>query len=83
MKTTNTRAQEVAHEMGTRCGWIAAENVWSVDCTESDFEEVLALLGPEMPNKFNRAAYDRLQNEGYGETTGQADPEDEFSTGRE
>lgn len=44
--------------------------MWSLDCCEADFNEILAELEAEglpKPNKINYAAVDRLMSEGHEE----------------
>ena len=70
MKTTNPRAQEVANEIGARCGVCNKEGTeWSIDCTQADFDEILAELEAEGPSTFNAARVadvNNIQSEGFG-----------------
>lgn len=86
MKTNHTLAPRVANEMSARCAWIDAEKMYSLDCSEADFAEVLALIEKEYltpTSNVNRAAYDRLQNEGCSEPKHRHDPVDEFDGARD
>lgn len=86
MKTNHPRAPEVAYEISARCAWIEGEKMYSIDCSEADFAEMLEMIeadGPAPTGNFNRAAYDRLQNEGHTEQRAPRDPADEFDAGRE
>jgi hypothetical protein len=71
MKTSHPRALEVARELRVRAGVCNAEGtMWSLDCCEADFNEILAELEAEglpKPNKINYAAVDRLMSEGHEE----------------
>jgi hypothetical protein len=86
MKTNHPRAPEVAYQISARCAWIEGEKMYSVDCSEADFAEMLEMLeedGPATMCNFPRTAYDRLQNEGYAETGSPSDPYDAFCAGGE
>ena len=84
MKTNHPLAQAVAAEIGCDFCWLNAEHSEAeIDCSTADFAEFLPDVEGRAPSNFNRAAYDRLQNEGYNDKGGPADPEDEFSVGRE
>lgn len=69
MKTNNPRAPEVANEIGARCAWISGEKMYSLDCSQADFDEILAELEAEGPSQFSAEkarAYKNIQSEGYG-----------------
>lgn len=71
MKTSHPRALEVARELDVRAGACNAEGtMYSLDCCQADFDEILAELeaeGPAKPSKINYAALASLQSEGHQE----------------
>lgn len=70
MKTTHPRAMEVANEIGVRAGPCNAEGTeWSLDCSQADFDEILAELEAVGPSTFNAAQValrNSIQSECYG-----------------
>jgi hypothetical protein len=84
MKTNHPLAQAVANEIGCNFCWLNAEHTEAeIDCTAADFAEFLPDVEGRAPSNFNRAAYDRLQNEGNSDKRSPRDPADEFDAGRE
>ena len=70
MKTTHPRAMEVANEIGVKAGPCNAEGTeWSLNCSQADFDEILAELEAAGPSTFDAeqvALRNDIQSEGYG-----------------